>query len=281
MYIHDFDKWCKQATKGILYRPDRKEVHWELYHHLEDRYHDFTEQGLEYEAAIKSALEAMGDPKEIAPLLAAIHRPFWGYVYSLCKWLFVIITFFMLCNILPYAVRSCTDISDAPNTFDYNPYTDTFYEGRTHEWKRILYIDSGCTASSDGYTFTITDAAVWQISCQQDLQNPPCSCSMDPYQFHCQLKVTNFFPWIEQTDIGNWFWAQDSLGNYYYNEYERIYNYDSAIVSNHSRTGLFTYTYDMFSWNYVSVDAEWIELHYDRSGRDIVLRIDLTGGDER
>ena len=26
-------------------------------------------------------------------------------------------------------------------------------------------------------------------------------------------------------------------------------------------------------------NAQWVELHYDRDGRDIVLRIDLTGGE--
>ena len=280
MYIHDVDNWCRQATKGIKYRPDRRKVHWELYHHLEDRYQDFIDQGFTYDDAVESALHAMGDPKEIAPMLAAIHRPFWGYVYSLCKWVVAGLTILMLWNMLPFMVRHFTDISDAPNAFSYEPYSDTYYKEEYHEWNRLLYVDSDSTASADGYTFTVTDAAVWQVTCHEDFSNVTYTCPRDSYQFHCRLKVTNYFPWIEQSDIGNWFWAKDSLGNYYYSECERVFSYDPAIVSNHKRTGLLTYTYDMFSYNYISADAEWIELHYDRSGRDIVLRIDLTGGDK-
>ncbi len=59
MYIYDFDQWCKQATKGIKYGPDRKEVHWELYQHMSDRFEDFSGQDISYESAVEGTLQAM------------------------------------------------------------------------------------------------------------------------------------------------------------------------------------------------------------------------------
>lgn len=39
-----------------------------------------------------------------------------------------------------------------------------------------------------------------------------------------------------------------------------------------------TCIYEMELTDFLSQDAQWIDLHYDRAGRDMVLRIDLTGG---
>ena len=101
-YISEFDKWCKQATHKIKYRPDRQEVYGELYQHIEDRYLDFLEQGMKPEDAQLQALKVMGEPKEIAPMLAAIHRPFWGYAYSLCKWICILLVCFTFLKMLPW-----------------------------------------------------------------------------------------------------------------------------------------------------------------------------------
>ena len=84
--------------------------------------------------------------------------------------------------------------------------------------------------------------------------------------------------WSEQADIGRWFWAEDSAGNYYYSFYE-AYDSEKHVRGNNYRTGLFTETYEMWLSGYEGEDLQWVDLHYDRSGRDLVLRIDLTGGD--
>lgn len=272
MYIYEFDNWCKQAVKGIKYPPDRKSVYTELYDHLEDRYGDFISQGFEKEPAVQETLTVMGDAKELSAMLAQIHRPFWGFLYSFSKWLLICATALMLLYMGIYLYHS--NFSTSAADFAYEPYTDTSQTDEFgRKWERTLYTEPDAKASSDGYTFTITRAAQWQIT------DTEVSERQDLSQLHFQLKVTNPCPWAVHTDIVRWFWAVDSLGNHYYSSYERNLSTDSAILVSYARTGLFTDSYEIFCDNYVSSDAEWIELHYDRSGRDIVLRIDLTGGE--
>ena len=83
MKNYTFAKWCLEAVSQIKYTADRDEVYEELRAHLEDHRDALMEQGIPREEAEKRALEAMGSAKEIAPQLAAVHKPFWGYVYSI------------------------------------------------------------------------------------------------------------------------------------------------------------------------------------------------------
>ena len=130
-FIVDFDFWCKEATRKIKYRPDRQDVYSELHQHLQDRYQYFIDQGMEPEEAVQKALQAMGDAKELAPVLAAIHRPFWGYMYTLCKWIFFLSVIIMLYNLPSWLIDlSFIDNTEMHTTYvdKYNVYTDTEYE---------------------------------------------------------------------------------------------------------------------------------------------------------
>ncbi len=286
-FLLDFDRWCKEATRKIKYCPDRQAVYSELHQHLQDRYQDFIDQNMEHEEAVQKALQAMGNAKELAPMLAAIHRPFWGYMYTLSKWIFFLTVIMMLYNLLPWL----RDLSFIDNTKrhttygdKYNVYTDTEYEDDYSRWERILYQEPDTQKSSDGYTFSIERVALWQ----ETLKNPYDAQYgvWNEHRLWMELKVTNLRPWTSLTgeyfienDALNWFWAEDSLGNYYYSSNEFSYSYLPYLGMSRCQNGLFTQSYIIFTQNYVSKDAEWIDLHYDRSGRDITLRIDLTGGD--
>ncbi len=286
-FLLDFDRWCKEATRKIKYCPDRQAVYSELHQHLQDRYQDFIDQNMEHEEAVQKALQAMGDAKELAPMLAAIHRPFWGYMYSLCKWVLFLSVIMMLYNLMPWLRGlSFIDNTKRHTTYGdkYNVYTDTEYEDDYSRWERILYQEPDTQKSSDGYTFSIERVALWQ----ETLKNPYDAQYgvWNEHRLWMELKVTNLRPWTSLTgeyfienDALNWFWAEDSLGNYYYSSNEFSYSYLPYLGMSRCQNGLFTQSYIIFTQNYVSKDAEWIDLHYDRSGRDITLRIDLTGGD--
>ena len=98
-----FVKWCETATADIRYQPDRKMVANELVGHLEDRRDALMAEGLDERTATDQALESMGDAKEIAPQLGALHKPFWGYfecatryiAYILCVALLFVGTFLL------------------------------------------------------------------------------------------------------------------------------------------------------------------------------------------
>ena len=278
-YYSEFDRWCIHATHKIKYRPDRQEVYGELYQHIEDRYLDFLEEGMDKEQAIKRTLEVMGSADEIAPQLAAIHRPFWGYLYSLCKWGLIALLLVTVWKFVPWVVTSFQQIhKPGLNISGHDIYKETYfevkYDGKIQDiWNRIYYAEPDMKVSSDGYTFSISKVFLWEVS---DVIGEEQGTE---YYLYILMDSTNPLPWADFVDIGSFFWAEDSHKTYHYNSAEVLYYNKPYIAGGNPshRTGLFTYTY-LFNCKLDTADTEWIELHYDRAGRDITLHIDLTGG---
>jgi hypothetical protein len=72
------------------------------------------------------------------------------------------------------------------------------------------------------------------------------------------------------------FWAVDSLGNYYYPYSAVAFDLPRVIRGGSSATaGIYNATMALTLFD---ADAQWVEIRYDRDGRDLVFRIDLTGG---
>ncbi len=71
-YFEYFHYWCSQATKKILYRPDREAVYMELYGHLEDRFEAYISEGLSTKEAMEKALTSMGEPEPDNYLIEAL-----------------------------------------------------------------------------------------------------------------------------------------------------------------------------------------------------------------
>lgn len=75
------ESWLYRATREIRFVPDREAVRQELREHLADRVDAYMEQGQTLMEAEEAAVEAMGDPTEIAEELGRIHAPWWGYFW--------------------------------------------------------------------------------------------------------------------------------------------------------------------------------------------------------
>lgn len=261
MDLFKLENWCSRAVRQIRYPPDRNAVYAELYQHLEDRCESFTAKGIPEEEAKEMAVAAMGNPEEIAPQLAKIHRPFWGYCYSITKWVLIVamaITLFPLLFHL-FGVQS----------YFSNP-DDTLYDGQTHQHygEKAFYAEPNETVKLDGYRITLKKVVRWEYD----------GDSIDPDHIFFRLQVTKPAPWADKLDIQPWIWAVDSLGNTYRCYAETDYQRPCVATFGNSHTP-FLQTLDLGLDYCVSRDAEWVELHYDRSGRNFVLRIDLTGGD--
>ena len=276
MNSEKFFTWCRAAVKKIKYRPDRDAVHKELYEHLEDRYESFRSRGWKHEEAIDKTIEAMGSAEELAVQLAKIHRPFWPYMLIFSRVLLIIA---LVITILPFGLFLSENIEQNPTFKDFYPahefdaYKDTFYQDADRTAQRLLYLEPGCTERIDDYIITITNAACWKIEYNT-------VTAAEEIMF-LRMKVVNLNPWSElANNVGKFFWAEDSLGNYYYSGFEYAFWDESHIEGQCKRSGLFSYTLEMDLVNYISQDAEWIDLHYDRDGRDFALRIDLTGGEK-
>lgn len=256
------EDWCRQAVSQIKYRPDRQMVHRELQAHMEDRYEAYLERGMSNAEAEANVLLAMGSAQEIAPQLAAIHRPFWGYLLSVSRWLLIVIACIMVVPLGRFVEQ--LDIRKPEYLYDFTGEYDPYIDDEHNGGQRILYAEPTCEAGSDGYRFRVTKAAVWERSYGETL--------------HYQMDVMDPGFWTEDGDIGRWFWALDSNGRHYDSFYESGGG-ERYVSGNSYRTGLFTRTYEMWLVGYDHEGVEWVELHYDRSGRDIVLYLDLTGGD--
>lgn len=269
------NKWCEIATCRIRFGPDRKKVTNELMGHLEDRRDALMEQGMDEREATEKALEAMGDAKEIAPQLGAIHRPFWGYALRVCKIALIV----LLClGILPiWNYFKDLKLQETPDLRQFNIYDSTSYGGDTG--RTLLHLSHpNKSFASDGNTFTLTDVAV-------------CSSNSEYYganftQLYVRIRQNSLLPWTEHDEyfdnnfstITAWFFARDSLGNVYKPFMELSAQNSPRLYTYGVQSDIFTFTHECWI-NEFPAEAEWVDICYERDGRNFSLRIYLTGGE--
>lgn len=249
MTNRDFAAWCKAATAKIRYGPDREAVREELQAHLEDKYDALVASGLSPEEAAVKTLESMGSPAEIAPQLGAIHRPWLGYLYTTLKVtaiLSVLLSAFLL------VVQGYTLVS--------RQYWANQFDSLIANEKNITYFERPeLTANVEGYHIRIEEIAV---------------TAEDRF---CFLMEVSQWPWMQELKAWEELWAVDSLGNYYYPDSAGAYDAPRVSEYGYSGAGGVIHSYHMVILSF-DTDAEWVELRYDRDGRDVVFHIDLTGG---
>lgn len=261
MRYQEFYYWCRDAVSMIKYTPDRNKVYTELYTHLEDRYESFLAKGVSEKEAEQMALEAMGDARELAPQLAAIHKPFWGYALSFIRVIAVIALVITIGCGIYYLV-------------DQQPwYTDTLRDwGEPQGMQTLVYSGvSDAKDRMDGYTFRVTDVAVWRTTLDEPINGKDYSDYL-----YLRLNVRKPVPWAMGQEALEAMWAVDSAGTYYDTVMRQSTEPDGIqYMGMIQRKG--DQIYDLY-FSSVSEDIQWIELHYDRDGRNLVLRVDLTGG---
>lgn len=257
-----FSAWCHKATEKIRYGPDRKEVEAELRAHLEDHRDALMGQGLSQDEATQKALEAMGSAEELAKHLAAIHKSFWGYLYSICKCVCITVSVFFLIFCFYRAADYFGPLSYA-ETYDY--WFDTSID-RSGSYTQLYYGEPDVTQTDSGYRCTLTRATAWDLSSDGQMM-----------YFNMTVRVPLL---AGKPDIADSFWAEDSLGNYYGTYTEgRAANTLRYTSANLIHTGPLTYVYEGYIRGITCEGAQWIDIHYSRDGRELTWRIDLTGGD--
>ena len=269
-----FFTWCRIAVKGIKYRPERDQVHKELYEHLEDRYESFRSRGCEQEEAVDKTIEAMGSAEDLSVQLAAIYRPFWPYTLLISRCLLILVAVLLAISFVRFLSQGDITEPNFENFYpmcDYNAYTDTAYKTDGAEGSRLLYLEPEVSASIDGYKVAVKKVALWQCQYGEKKED----------QLHIQLEVKNLWPWAEPLRINKLLEAEDSLGNRYVNVHKALNSHIPLIDGVARRTGMFTYTYELYLDNYISQNADWIDLRYEREGRNLRLRLNLAGGAER
>lgn len=247
-----FDHWCQAATAQIRYGPDRRAVSEELLGHLEDAYDACIAKGLTPAEAQQKVLSNMGSAEEIAPQLAAIHNPWLGYLSGILKAAAILTATFAIyltvttCGSFLHTLISTRDFDSVPNNHGSLDY----------------YCRPNVSDSANGYHFQVTEAGYRKAASI----------------LYFELEMI-YWPWIDAGDIPQHFWAVDSFGNYYHAMAEEKYDSPNRISRGGGMSSSLICIYHM-QINGFDTEAQWVELHYDRDGRDIVLRIDLTGGGE-
>ena len=243
--------WCASATAQIRYKPDRAEVEAELMAHIEDKADALRAKGVPEEEINGEVLRSMGSAEAIAPQLAAIHKPWLGYIYRTAAVLTAITCLLAVFLWGTFGGNLLFKLIDTAN----------FDSLIANHGQLKHYSHPNVSDSSDGYRFQVTEAGL----------------DATGHVLYLELQVT-YWPWMADTNATRYIWATDSKGNYYASQAEAAYqNIPRVSFGGEMSTGGIS----CLGLNilHFSDTANWVELHYDRDGRDIVLRIDLTGGD--
>ncbi len=273
MGILRFESWCRNAVSDIRDRTDRERVYGELYAHMEDQYEELIAQRVEEQKAEKAAVAAMGDAGDTARQLRKLYPPIWHHLLLAAR-LVLLLAFLMAVFTVPNYFRNLHDQLLPPPT-DKVYYGDEDLpspDGYGLD-QRTYYAEPMSRDSSDGYRFTLTRVAerrgLWWNE-EGDLH--------DFYSLYFRVEVYHPSLWDERSEILREFYAVDSLGNRYEADKLSDLGTDERVLGgNPHRSGLFTYSWDMWLAGYVP-GAEWIEVRYDASGRSVRLRADLKGG---
>lgn len=250
-------QWCSEAVSKIYYPPDRDAVYEELRQHLDDRCEELLAQGISKDEAAKKAIEAMGDPNELSIQLAAIHRPFWGFACSITKWLLravaIITAVVLLVNIVVHFLDKSPSFGKPDPLWRGN---GTVYLSAKQNW-----VDS-----SDGYTFVVKNAYI-----RDDIYiNSDGIEEAKPFLM-VEMTILTFNNIVRPSGAKARFWGIDNQGREYEGRYFQVFKAtpERPFVNDHCyKIPLETYE-----------DLTWFELRYTDAGRDLVLHIDLTGGD--
>ena len=260
--------WLDEAVGQIRFKPDRSAVFEELNAHIRDRSDDMVSRGYPREEADERTLLAMGDPVEVGKQLDAVHKPWLGWLWVVSRWLAVLALLIVFWSLIWGELFSNWDFKRMHQNRMLDPDIDVIVSESVGERRRTFYReDNGMGAQWERYRFSIDRAALWE----DDL--------------YARLKVTGFLPW-EEFLILNEAYAVDSLGNYYQNFQSIYYDWETDEKSGWKQMDLGwgdyrTLTTWWYEFSIASLDpeAEWVELRYDRAGQNLILRIDLTGGD--
>lgn len=277
-----WDSWAAQAAAQIRFKPDRPAVEEELLAHMEDRADALMRDGMLAREAEKAALAAMGDADEVGRALAAVHKSWVGYLWLWSRRVLILCVVVMVWMALGFSERVLFSDSDA--WWEQFSYFSPL--GKYEEYYQRTELSPDCADKSDGYTFTVPAEMViareryeWSEEYEGERYTEMVEAGTTLYLI---LRATSLLPGTESCTAFRSFYAVDDLGNFYpsCNEADHLdtAQYERALIGNYGQSSLWASDYEAWITS-IDPDARWIELRYDREGRDVRLRIDLTGGE--
>ena len=257
-------RWCSDATLGIRISPDKELVAQELYDHFYDRMAELLSGGLDGDSAERSVKEFMGNPLAVNTPLGQLHRPFWTLAL---RWAHRAMVALAILTLLCYGIHYLDTTFFRNTIVEFDRSAPPALSG-THQllWKDAPKV----TETADGYRIRAYQTTLWHTTTLDGEQR---------LLLNIQLKITNPIPWSECPNFGDWIWAEDSTGNHYVCAGLDTSAMEPTILPTQYHTGPTSYILDLWIFQYASEDALWLDLHYDRDGRDLTWRIPLPGGE--
>ena len=273
--------WVFRACVHIRFKPDRAVVQEELLAHLEDKAETILrEKDVPVSEAEKQALASMGDADEVGRQLAAVHKPLLGYLWLWSRRALVVCIAMVIWAAFGFPERNDFGLYVASDEIrywqdefgGYSNYYD-YVEDMTH-----TELAPDCVDESDGYTFTVPAAAVHRADPSYDEDGH----ILNEYtHLTLTIQATSRFLSLEGCIPFDDFYAVDDLGNVYIS-YEQAgrasWNGQKMLGGDRGPIDPWTCRYQA-KLTSLDPEASWVEIRYDREGRDIRLRIDLTGGE--
>jgi hypothetical protein len=279
----NWSDWAARVVRHIRFFPDREGVEQELLGHLEDKTEDILGQKqIPTEDAERLALETMGDADELGRQLNKVHNAWLGYLWLLSKWALiaclvaVVFAFCLFCDD-GYLVRDDDEnwmdsLVERQNVADYAQY------------QHITRLTQSCVDESDGYIFTVPEVMVWYnegYTVSGEDEGEVYSYEMaENTGLYLTVRARTRLPDLHGCKGFYGFYAVDDRGNVYENVL--AFSEDGTVMprltGNVVMTSLWSSEYRAYIPS-VDPEAAWVELRYDRDGRDVQLRVDLTGGE--
>ena len=103
---NDKEKFLQNILSYIKLPFERKAIYKELDNHIDDRIHEFIEEGLTPEHALIKAIDAMGNPADIGKELNQVHRPLLGWLWKISDILMKILAIIVALNLLTLIISS-------------------------------------------------------------------------------------------------------------------------------------------------------------------------------
>lgn len=86
-----FQKWCRQVTDQVRFKPDRAAIEKELTAHYEDHVRDLERLDYPRDLARQRALAAMGDAEEVGRALDKVHKPWLGWLWRVSRAVLIVL----------------------------------------------------------------------------------------------------------------------------------------------------------------------------------------------
>lgn len=272
--------WVYRVCSHIKFKPDRAAVEEELRAHLEDKAEALCRGEVTMPEAKRQALAAMGDPDEVGRQLASVHKAWLGYLWVWSRRALILCVVAAAWLALGFSDR--VNFTDSPVRYWQGfPY----YQEDKRAHYQFTELTPDCTDKSDGLTFTVPAAEVIRneaFSVREEYEGETYEYTVeDGTSLYLTVRATWLWPGTAGCTAFFSFYAVDDLGNTYVSAEdnwsgggrtdERVLNGNGGIRS--------LWSSEYYAWiSFLDPEAQWIELRYDRDGRDVRLRIDLTGG---